>query len=174
MALHMFLDIDPLVNIPFSPTNTNISLQILTGRPCALILVFNLKLAPRQPIKSPLSMVPPFHPKITSRNPSSPTIQCSTSLIIMNLLLQTPSRVTHLLSMMEVPWLNSYVSMIPLSVMPMASRTPSSSLTPSTSGRSIRKSLTSFKVSSPPKMNHSPTINIRTSLKIAMVIPNAM
>ena len=100
-----------------------------------------------------------------------------------------PVHTDNIMSVTHAP--NSLVDMILLSVMPMASRTPSNlsrlSQITSTSGEprklsspmagstnSLKESLTSFRASSSPNMNLSAFISIRTSLRIVMVIQNDM
>ena len=83
-----------------------------------------------------LSMSPPgmelLHiPRITSRSILSLEILFSTSPDIVKLLQQTPSSLTPLLLMMVPPWPNFSVTVIPLSVMHMASNQPNNSSTPS-------------------------------------------
>ena len=88
------------------------------------------------PASRTLSMSPPgmglLHtPGITSKSTLSLAILFSTSPDAVKLLQQTPSSLTLLLLMMVHPWPNSSVAVILLSVMPMASKQPNNSSTPS-------------------------------------------
>ena len=88
------------------------------------------------PASRTLSMSPPgmelLHtPRITSKSTLSLAILFSTSPDAVKLLQQTPSSLKLLLLMMVQPWPNSSVGMILLSVMPMASKQPNNSSTPS-------------------------------------------
>ena len=70
-------------------------------------------------------------PRITSKSTLSPAILFSISPDAVKLLQQTPSSLTLLLLMMVPPWPNSFVAVILLSVMPMASNQPNNLSTPS-------------------------------------------
>ena len=80
---------------------------------------------------SPRGMELHHTPRITSKSTFSLAILFSTSPDAVKLLQQTPSSLTLLLLMMVLPWPNSSVAVILLSVMHMASNQPNNSSTPS-------------------------------------------
>ena len=138
---------------------------------------------------SPQGMELLHTPRITSKSILNLVILSSTSPGAVKLLQQTPSSLTPLLLMMVPPWPNFSVVEILLSVMPMASNQPNNSSTPSlitsergelwipssvmeANMRSPRESLTSSALYSSKIISLNPIINIKTRLKINLVLPN--
>ena len=171
------------------PISIRVHPKSLTGMPYA----YSLHGHPH-PASRTLSMSPPgmglLHiPRITSRSTLSLAILFSTSPEVVRLLQQTPSSLTLLLLMMALPWPNSSVAVILLSVMPMASNQPNNSstlsLTTSENGepwipssvmeanmKSLSESLISSVHYSSKIISLNPIINTKTRLKIVLDLPS--
>ena len=113
------------------PISIRVHPKSLTGMLFAHFLHGHRHPASRTLPMSPPGMELPHTPRITSKSTLSLAILFSTSPDAVKLLQQTPSSLTLLLLMMVQPWPNSFVAMILLSVMPMASNQPNNSSTPS-------------------------------------------
>ena len=141
---HIIANLNTLLDAPpedcgsyteISSVFTAISIRVhpksLTGIPYAHSLHGHPHPASRTLSMSPPGMGLLHTPRITSKSTLSLAVLFSTSPDAVKLLQQTPSSLTLLLLMMVPPWPNSSVAMILLSVMPMASKQPNNSSTPS-------------------------------------------
>ena len=113
------------------PISIRVHPKSLTGMFYAHSLHGHPHPASRTLLMSPPGMGLLHTPRITSKSTLSLEILFSTSPDAVKLLQQTPSSLTLLLLMMVLPWPNSSVAVILLSVMHMASNPPNNSSTPS-------------------------------------------
>ena len=123
---------DPQKSLHFSqPISIRVHPKSRTGMLYAHFLHGHPHSASRALSISPPGMELLHTPRITSKSTLSRAILFSTSPDAVKLLQQTPSSLTLLLLMMVLPWPNSSVAVILLSVMHMASNQPNNSSTPS-------------------------------------------